>query len=53
MKRQVTKIKYLGQRYPSDDFRVRLTLDNGSHRYKKFPTELDAKAYMGKLVAQW
>jgi len=46
-------VKYLGQRYPSDDYRVRLDFGNGKRRYKRFPTELDAQAYIGRIVQQW
>lgn len=52
-KRKVKAMKYLGQRYPSDDYRIRLTRDNGTYRYRRFPTELAAKAFMGREIITW
>lgn len=50
-----TAMKYLGEKYGIDKgrFRVRLTYADGKTTYKRFETELDARAFMGRVVAQW
>ena len=49
----ITSIKYLWQAHPSGPYRVRLRLADGTLRYKRFDTELDAHAFMGRIIDQW